>query len=343
MSKTDKITINDVAREAGVSITTVSRYLNHQYKYMSEETRQKITEVVKELNYRPNPLAQGLKSRSHTVAIVVTNLDYPLCISVTRELFSILNEKGFNLLVCETAGDTEREANIFRSLSARSVDGIVIQTGGLNNDYLREISAQTPIVFFDREYDLPYSVNLVTNNRESSEKLTLGLFEEGYDDILYLTEELCSLSTRVQRLEGYQAACRANRKEPWVVTVNHNNPETFPPAIEALKSRAGSRKIAVYTANGLIMLKIYPYLKKTGLSVPGEMGLASFDEPNWAKIMTPPLTCISQPTEAIGQSAAIALLKSIKSSRKTAASKTQVINSSIIMRGSTALARASEN
>lgn len=343
MEKEKKVTINDVAREAGVSITTVSRYLNHKYEYMSEETKQKISKIIKSLNYCPNPLAQGLKSCSHTVAIVVTNLDYPLCISVIRELFAILNEKGFNLLVCETAGNAKREANIFRSLVARSVDGIVIQTNGLNNDYLCKISSQIPIVFFDREYDIPYSINLVTNNREISEELTLSLFAEGYDEVLYLTENPCDLSTRTQRLKGYHAACDAYHFNPWVLTVDHNDPTTFTSVIAALKGRAGNRKVAVYTANGLIMLKIYPFLKNIGLNVPEQLGLATFDEPDWANIMTPQLTCISQPTEAIGRSAAIALLKSMKSNRRILSPRIKVINSNIVKRGSTSLSSASEN
>lgn len=332
-----RITIKDIAQEAGVSITTVSRFLNHEFKYMSEDTKSKIDEVIRTLNYKPNPLAQGLKGLSRTVSIVVTNLNYPLCISVIREVSKITHDKGFNLLVCETDGNTAREESIFQSLVARSVDGIIIQTNGLNNRYIQEIAAKIPVVFFDREYDIPYTINLVTNNMEISEQLTVKLFEEGYGQVLYITEQVSNLSTRTQRLEGYKNACKRFNLTPWVETVNHKDPASFKSVIATLEAHKDKGPFAVYTANGLIMLKLYPYLRATNYTVPFQMGLATFDRPDWADIMTPELTCIDQPAEAMGQLAATTLLKSISTNKLLPKSKRKVIDSKLVISGSSKL------
>ncbi len=338
MARHRRITIEDVAREAGVSITTVSRFLNQDYGAMREETKNRIQSVIEQLGYHPNKFAQGLKrNRSKTIAVVVVNLGYPFCVGVIRSLSDALHQAGYSLLVAETGAHAEREEKVLRSLMAQPVDGIVIQTNGANNGLVEEIAKSTPVVLIDRQFDVPGAVNIVTDNAEASEQLTANLFAQGYERVLYVTEELQQISTRVDRLRGYEAACRKAGKLPWVAWIERARPSTLQEAVNELKATRPQKPFAVYSANGLIMLDLYPLIRQLDYQVPSEMGIATFDEPDWAKIATPPLTCVRQPTREIGKSAADELLIALRSKQDASVRRTSriILPSKVIPAGAT--------
>jgi LacI family kdg operon repressor len=334
-----RVTIRDVAQRAGVSITTVSRYLNQNYGSMSEATKERIAQVIEELGYRPNKLAQGLRGLSRTVAVLVVNMGYPFCVSVIRSLSNALHSAGFSLMVYETGGDAEREKALLESLISHQVSGLVIQTNGANNDVLAKLARQIPVVIVDRRFHVPGAINVITNNVEASESLVDALFQKGYHKVLYVTEALENISTRVERLQGYEAACRRHGSEPWVAWVRRNDKDSMRAAAHMLESSFEGHPIAVYTANGLVMLELYPYIKSLRLRVPEELGIATFDEPDWVKITSPQLTCVRQPTEEMGECAAQAILAQLQDDNKPAKrrSSVKVIESTVILDASTAL------
>lgn len=336
MNRRQRITIKDVAREAGVSITTVSRYLNQNYESMGEETRARIKEVIHSLGYQPNKLAQGLKGSSRSIGVVVVNISYPFCVSVIRSVSKILSDAGYNLMVCETGGEKKREETMIRSLIAQNIGGLIIQTNGANNALLEEIARTIPVVLIDREFPIPQVINVVTNNHEASKNLTSALFQEGYQRVLFVTEPLSGISTRIERLNGYTKACEQYQKEPCVVWIDRENTPTLRSVVELLPSSPVTDLFAVYTANGLIMLDLYPFLKETHFASPSPMGLATFDEPDWAKLTTPYLTCVRQPTDEIGQYAAKAILDHIKNAG-TLNHHVEVIPSTVIVSDSSRL------
>lgn len=312
MKKRQRITIKDVAREAGVSITTVSRYLNQNYESMGEETRERIKEVIDSLGYQPNKLAQGLKGPSRNIGVVVVNMGYPFCVSVIRSISKVLSEAEYNLMVCETGGEKKREETMIRSLVAQNIGGLIIQTNGKNNMLIEEIARTIPVVLIDREFRIPRVINVVTNNHETSQQLACSLFQEGYQQVFYVTERLDDISTRIERLNGYKEACKQFQIEPCVVWIERENTLSIKSILEFLPSRPTTKPFAVYTANGLIMLDLYPILTETSFASPDPMGLATFDEPDWVKLTTPSLTCVRQPTDEIGQYAALSILHNIK-------------------------------
>lgn len=307
-----KVTIKDVAREAGVSIATVSRYLNHNYSSMSEETKHRIEEVIHTLNYHPNKMAQGLKGQSRTIAVIVVNMSYPFCVSVIRSISEVLNESGYSLLVCETGEDSEKELTLLRSLVAHGVDGIILQTNGQNNDMLQDLAQKMPIVLVDRHFDISGVKNVLTNNEEASYQLTYALFNEGYERIYFISETLHGLSTRMDRHSGYLRACAERNRDPHVCWVDRNNPASMQSVIDLVKQHPSQHPFAVYTSNGLLMLEVYPLLTGLSLQVPMEMGIATFDEPDWVKITQPRMTCVRQPTHEIGQLAANTVLERLR-------------------------------
>ncbi|HJV47348.1 MAG TPA: LacI family DNA-binding transcriptional regulator [Bacillota bacterium] len=338
MNKRRRITIKDVAREAGVSITTVSRYINKNYGAMTEETRQRIKNVIDSLGFQPNKLAQGLKGPSRNIAVVVVNIGYPFCVSVIRSISKVLSEAGYNLMVCETGGDPKREETMIRSLIAQNIGGLIIQTNGENNPLIEEIAQTVPVVLIDREFNIPSVVNVVTNDQEASKQLTCALFREGYQKVLYITEPLGNISTRKERLQGYTLACEEYNREPWITEIERGNTTIQQSVVHQIIGSSATSPFAIYTANGLIMLDFYPLLKATHVAIPNFMGLATFDKPDWATLITPSLTCVHHPTDEMGNFAAREILQQIKDGR-TYNHHIVVIDSTVIWSHSTQLQR----
>jgi LacI family kdg operon repressor len=336
VSKRKRITIKDVAHEAGVSITTVSRYLNQNYDIMSEETKVRIEQVIQSLGYQPNKLAQGLKGPNRNIAVVVVNISYPFCVSIIRSISKILTVEGYNLLLCETGGDPNRENEVIRSLIAQNIGGLIIQTNGENNPLLEETARTIPVVLIDREFSISTGVNVLTNDYVASKQLTSALFQEGYQKILYVTEPLHNISTRIGRLNGYTDASKQFHKEPWIIEIERGDMAHLKSVFDLIKKVPSTEPFAIYTANGLIMFDLYPLLKESHFTVPNPMGLATFDEPDWARLITPSLTCVRHPTEEMGQYAASIILQRIKNGG-TFTHHVEVIDSTIILLDSTQL------
>lgn len=318
------VTIKDVAKAAGVSITTVSRYINKRYESMSVETRERIEKVIAELNYQPNKMAQGLKGQTRTIAVVVVNLGYPFAVSVIRSISSVLSEMGYALLVGESAGDTEQEAQLLQSLMSQGVDGIIIQTSGQNNELLERIAEEKPVVLIDRQFDVSGASNVITNNQEASRELTERLVQQGYQHVIFVSEEPSNLSTRVERLDGYVAACRTANIPSDVRWVLREDPVSIAALAKDLQNQPPKKPFAVYTANGLVMLELYPKLTHLRYSIPNEMGIATFDEPDWVQVTHPRLTCVRQPTDEMGITAAETVLRRLADRPAAAANPGQV-------------------
>jgi LacI family kdg operon repressor len=333
-----RVTIEQVANQAGVSIATVSNYLNRKYSSMSETTKERIAAVVQQLSYRPNVLAQGLKgNKSRTIAVVVVNIGYPFCVSIIRALSTIFAQQDYRLLVCETGEDGEREKKILESLLAQQVEAIVVQATGENNRLLGQIAQQMPVVLVDREYPVSNATQVVTNNVESSAALTGTLFDTGYEEVIYVTENVNGVSTRASRLAGYQRACSEHGKQPTLGWVDRHQPSTFASLVAQLANRRATTPFAIYTANGLIMQELYPLLNALGRKVPMEMGLATFDNPDWAKLLTPPLTAVSQPTTEIGEFCAHTIIGLLKGENTPSGSQKKVLDSTVLLQASTDL------
>jgi LacI family transcriptional regulator, kdg operon repressor len=333
-----RVTIQEVAREAGTSITTVSRYLNGRYENMSQETKEKIKKIIEMLDYQPNTLAQGLKgNRSRIVAAVVVNIGYPYCVSLIRAIQDVLTPAGYSLAVCETGGDAERELRVLQSLQAQQVDGLILQTNGDNNEELHKIASRTPVVLVDRTFSIPRVASVVTDNEVASNTLTTHLLQQGYKNVMYVTEEVGQISTRDQRLNGYIAACCARGVEPWICWVNRAHPDTFSHAIDALETKKDARPYAVYTANGLLMKEIYEALIDEGMHIPNLLGIATFDEPDWVNLIRPTLTCIRQPTQETGEWAANEILRRMAVDFVPPVVEVQVLKSTLVYGDSTRL------
>lgn len=310
------ITITDVARQAGVSKSTVSRYLNGRYDSMGSETKERIARVIAELEYRPNALARSLKQkRTHTVGAIVANILNPFSTSIIRGIEDQCKKSGFNLILCNADDDPVKEREYIEMLTSKQIDGLIINTTGCNNGLVQEVNQSLPVVLIDRKVP-EINIDTVTVDSSFGVRLAIGyLVDLGYRDIALFTLPCDHVSPRMERVQGYRAAlqeCGLPVREDFLVQTEIE-PDALAAKLKELldKNNGESGSLAIFGANNLMTMAVVKTLKKMGVAVPGKVAIIGFDDWEWAELIDPPITVVAQPTYDMGVKAASLLIKRI--------------------------------
>lgn len=312
------VTINDVAAKAGVSKTTVSHYLNGRFDNMGKETKQKIAEVIEELGYRPNALARSLKKKkTHTIGAIVANILNPFSTSIIRGVEDYCNKHGFSLILCNADDNPDKERDYLEVLADKQVDGLIINTTGCNNDVVKQLNRQLPVVLIDRKVP-EIATDTVTVDSRKGVLLAIGhLAARGLTKVAMFTMPYNGISPRAERVEGYKEALAAHgiAFSSEMVVETEVEEQAVIAAIETVLRRS-DRPQVLFGANNLMTMAIIKALRKLGVNVPGEIAVIGFDDWEWAELVEPPVTVVSQPTYDMGQEAASLLIHRIRGKKK---------------------------
>ena len=203
-------TIKDIAKELGLSASTVSRALLDSHE-VSAETKKKVSAYAKKINYYSNPAARSLKnSRSYSVGVMVADVANSFFSQTINGIESVAYEKGYHVIITQSHDQFEREVLNLEHLAGRSVDGILISMSAQTTDYSHLIALHgqgLPIVFFDRILEELGTFKVTTNNYKAAFDATSLLIEKGYRRIAHIANAP-QLSITVERLEGYKEALR---------------------------------------------------------------------------------------------------------------------------------------
>jgi LacI family repressor for deo operon, udp, cdd, tsx, nupC, and nupG len=299
-------TIKEVAVMAGVSTATVSRCLNRPDE-VSEPTRQRVEEAVRETGYRPNALARSFRrGRSNMVMVVLSSVGDPFFGPVMRGIRSVADEAGYSLIIDETAGNTITADEIGTRIATGQADGIIL---------LAALSPFGPELVSDsRRKKLPIVIGCETMSQDLSQypavrvdnvaaamDATMHLIGKGHRRIAMIYGLKSSLLTR-DREKGYRAAMlRAGLfiDPEWIV----EGKLTIEGAGEATRRLLAARRppTAIFCANDEMAIGCMHAIKATGRSVPRDMSVIGFDDVPYAAVADPPLTTIRQPAEEIGR------------------------------------------
>ncbi|PLS17341.1 LacI family transcriptional regulator [Bacillus sp. M6-12] len=314
-----KVTIDDVAEKAGVSKTTVSRILNGNFGHNKAETREKVLQVIKELDYQPNALAKGLKQmKTNTIGIVLSNLKNPFWIRVLEGVEDVCHRNGYSLMICNSNENAKLEEDHIKGLRQRQVDGTIVNATLKNkNLYGALLEKDYPIVSINRDiFDLPIDMVLM-NNISGAKQGVEHLIDQGKRSILLMVYPVEGVSPRLHRIDGYKQALE--RKgipvyEDDIVIVSEGKGKAREKVKEIL---SGTKHYdAIFSTNNLMTLEILEGIKQIGLRVPNDIALLGYDETVWSMHIEPPLTTVKQPAYEMGEIAAKRLIKLIESKRK---------------------------
>lgn len=299
MNTDDTVTIYDVAREAGVSMATVSRVVNGN-KNVKENTRKKVLEVIERLDYRPNAVARGLASKkTTTVGVVIPNIANAYYATLAKGIDDIAEMYKYNIILANSDENDEKEINVVNTLFAKQVDGIIFMGYHLTDKIRAEFSrSRTPIVLagtVDLEHQLP-SVNIDYNQ---AVKDAVDLLAKNNQKIAFVSGPLVDDINGKVRLSGYKEALQTNGlefKEGLIFESKYKYEEGYALAERLLNSGA----TAAYVVQDEIAVGLLNGIADQGVNVPEEFEIITSDDSLVTKFTQPNLTSISQPLYDIG-------------------------------------------
>ena len=203
-------TLRDVALRAGVSTKTASRVVNHQGE-VSDETRDRVQAAIRELGYRPSKLARGLVThRTDTIGLVLGDITNPFFPEVARGVLDNAEQAGYNVFVCNSDGDLQREIRILHSLADHAVDGIIFFPSLEVEDFLMSFAGpDRPVVCINRPFESPWISRVMIRSRAGAKLATEYLINKGHTKI-GMINWMATPATRLERARGYVDAMAAH-------------------------------------------------------------------------------------------------------------------------------------
>ncbi|HEX4511504.1 MAG TPA: LacI family DNA-binding transcriptional regulator [Burkholderiaceae bacterium] len=309
--------IRDVARAAGVSVTTVSHTLNRT-RFVSEDARTRVEDAVRALGYVPSAVARSLKhNETRTLGMLVPNSSNPYFAEIIRSVERQCHLEGYNLVLCNSDDDVQRQAEHLRMLAERRVDGLVFVASG-DDAQVREALAelQLPVVLVDREIDGSGRADLVQSDHASGAELaTRHLLSLGHERIVCIGGPV-SLRPSQQREAGWQRALVTAGQVAGTSEVIRGD-FTAQGGYAAMHHLLGlrARPSAVFVCNDMMAIGALHAVQQAGLAVPRQLSVVGFDDIDLAAYTMPPLTTVAQPKEAIGAETTRLLLERIRGER----------------------------
>lgn len=311
-----KVTIADVAKHAGVSKSTVSRILNGNYGQNTQETIDKVLKVIKELDYRPNMLAQGLKSmKTNVIGIILSNLKNPFWARVLEGVEDTCRLNGYSLMICNSNEDPLLEEELVKGFQMKQVDGIIMNPT-VKNDFLYKslVEKQFPFVTINRKI-FGLDVDLVTmDNVAGAVAGVEHLLRHGKKSIALFVYTPDNVSPRLDRIEGYKKALSNNamKVEDSLIHIIEEKNGLVKETVKRILSDDQNRPDAIFSTNNMMTLEILEGIKEVGLNVPDDISLVGYDETVWSMHLNPPLTTVNQPSYEMGEIAAKRLIELIE-------------------------------
>lgn len=295
-------TIYDVAREAGVSMATVSRVVNGNPN-VKPSTRKKVLDAIERLGYRPNAVARGLASKkTTTVGVIIPDISSIFFAELARGIEDIATMYKYNIILCNSDQNKEKEIHLINTLLEKQVDGIVFMGSVITEEHAEQFKrSPVPVVLaatLDTNKELP-SVNI--DYKQAVHDAINSLIEKGHQRIGMLSGTLDDPINGYQKFAGYREALEGNGiefDEELVVIGDY----TYDSGLEAMHSflQLNEKPTAIFAATDEMALGIIHAAQDNGISIPDDLEVIGFDNTRLAVMVRPTLTTVVQPIYDIG-------------------------------------------
>ena len=295
-------TIKEVARQAGVSVATVSRAMN-QSGPVSSQTRAIIDKVINESGFRPNSIGRQLKiARTHTIGVLVPSLKNPIFADAVNGIESAAEQKGYNVLLASSGYSAKKEHSAVETFLRSRVDGLVLTVADEANSQALETLSKTKVPFvlmFNPVKESSYST-ISIDNRKAAFELVCGLLELGHRRIAMIAGRFTESDRSVERQAGYRDALKQHHvKDVSITEVGFENQDIG----EQIKSlhQTNSPPTAYFCSTDVIAIATIRALNQIGKKVPSDVSVVGFDGISIGEWLSPSLATAVQPAEQMGE------------------------------------------
>jgi LacI family transcriptional regulator len=330
-----KITIQEVAEKANVSVATVSRVMNGNYP-VKEETRKKVLEIIEELNYIPNMQARELtQQKSSTIGVVVPSINNMFFPEVINGIESYIKTKSLSILLSCSYDDSDEEKKCVNNLFSRNVSGIIVvspNTKTIKTKFYDNISEKMPIVFVNGTSQST-NVSTVSNDEEAGAKIALDyLLDNNHKNILFIRgKESYSYDVKESVYKKIMVGI-GNFSPDNIINIGEgNSDETVDNTADFLVDKLKEHSYtAIFACNDFMALGALNACKRLKLEVPKDMSIIGFDNILLSNFTEPKLTTIDQNMHLLGNNAAMLLVEKIECQNKY--SKKIILNNYLVKR-----------
>ena len=324
------ISIKDIAKAAGVASSTVSRALN-DHPRISQETKDRINHLAKEMGYTPSLLARSLVTQdTATIGVVITMASDPFLTHLVTSIEEVAQEQGYSVLMSSSYLDPDRELELVGAFHGRRTRGIIVIGSQVDADYLQMRDRfPLPVVLTNcRTY--PYSVS--TDNPAGAQRAIEHLVQLGHRRIAYIANQR-SYRSNLDRMASYQQALAAHKipVDTDLIVESDGTLQGGSAAARILLSRPQS-PTAIFCFNDMTAIGVLGALQQAKIRVPERMSVIGFDDIEFAAYCSPPLSTVRQPTDLMGQRLIHMLLALIQDQEDVAP---EVLPAELIIREST--------
>lgn len=333
-----RATITDIAKELGISASTVSRALR-DHPDISKATRAKVRETAERLDYFPDSIAQGFKKqRTKTIGVIVPEIEHHFFSAAINGIEELAYDAGYTLMVCQSNEDCEREKLNLRALVSNRVAGLLVSlsqstTDISHFDILKK--RNIPVVFFDRTHKDITDSQVIVDDYDGAYELVTHLIQRGYKRIAHIAGP-SNILIGGERERGYRDALTDNGMkvdEMFIVRGGYRKRDGTKGVQKLLELEA--LPDAIFAVNDPVAIGAFVVLKERGIRIPDNIALAGFSNNPISALIDPPLTTVDQASSRIGRSAVKLLLDQIDKGGREAPPVVKVEKTRLIVRSST--------
>jgi LacI family transcriptional regulator len=307
------VTIKDIAKKANVSIATVSRVINKKANGIRIETQQRVLDIVKEYNYQPSGVARSMiTKKTSTIGLIIPDIRNPFFPELVRGVEDFSKRNNYNVFLCNTDGDIDREIEYLNLMKEKNVDGIVYTYayGGLDDQFKKNLHNKIPIVLLDRRKDDHQFSGVYIDDEKAGYMATKHLIDLSHERIGCITGPE-HIRNSMDRLKGYKNALKESgliTQQAFIKSGNYQMEGGYKAAKHLLRE---NKVTAIFAFNDLMAFGVYQAANEFGLKIPDDLSVVGFDNIKYNRLLHPKLTTIGQSTYRMGELGTELLLNQI--------------------------------
>jgi len=310
--KKKRHSIKDIATKLKVSVTTVSFVINGKAKEkrISDELIKKVQEYIKEINYKPNQLAQSLRTgKSKIIVFMVEDISNYFFAKLARIIEDIAYDKGYKVLFCSNDNKDEKSVELINLFKDKQVDGfIIIPSSGIRSTIRDLIEENIPVVLFDRYFPDLETNYVIIDNEDAAFKATEHLIKNGFKNIAFLTTDI-EQTQMLARLNGYINGVKSHDLNDIILKIPYNRKSSERKSIIKDFLESNPDLDSIFFATNYLTQDGLSVIKENFPDLINELGLITFDDNTLYEICTPSISAVAQPLNEIGQNLMDLMLK----------------------------------